>query len=124
MVRRHPETHAAWWGARIERQRRIEASIERRADIEYLYDRPYEDRSRIRVAGPFTVESLSPHRVVPADEDELFAQSSAPGRRRKTATPPIDFAAMMLDHLRTATDVPPPHRRLRWICARRPPAKG
>jgi adenine-specific DNA-methyltransferase len=96
------KTHAAWWEARIERQKRIDASIARRADIEYLYDRPFEDKSRIRVAGPFTVESLSPHRVVPADEDELFAQPSAPGRRRKTATPPVDFAAMVLDHLRTA----------------------
>jgi adenine-specific DNA-methyltransferase len=94
--------HAAWWEARIERQKRIDASIARRADIEYLYDRPYEDRSRIRVAGPFTVESLSPHRVVPADEDEMFAQPSASGRRRKAATPPVDFAAMVLDHLRTA----------------------
>jgi adenine-specific DNA-methyltransferase len=94
--------HAAWWGARIERQKRIDASIARRADIEYLYDRPYEDKSRIRVAGPFTVESLSPHRVVPADEDELFAQPSAPGQRRKAGTPLVDFAAMVLDHLRTS----------------------
>jgi adenine-specific DNA-methyltransferase len=96
------KTHAAWWEARIERQKRIDASIARRADIEYLYDRPYEDKSRIRVAGPFTVESLSPHRVVPADEDELFAQPSVPGQRRKAVTPPLDFAAMVLDHLRTS----------------------
>jgi adenine-specific DNA-methyltransferase len=94
--------HAAWWDARIERQKRIDASIARRADIEYLYDRPYEDKSRIRVAGPFTVESLSPHRVVPADEDELLAHPSPPGKRHKAATPPVDFAAMVLDHLRTA----------------------
>jgi adenine-specific DNA-methyltransferase len=85
------KAHSAWWEARIERQKRIDASIARRADIEYLYDRPYEDKSRIRVAGPFTVESLSPHRVVPADEDELFAHPSAPGRRRKAAMPPVDF---------------------------------
>jgi adenine-specific DNA-methyltransferase len=94
--------HAAWWAARIARQKHIDASIARRADIEYLYDRPYEDRSRIRVAGPFSVESLSPHRVVPADEDELFALPSSPGPRRKAATPPVDFAAMVLDHLRTS----------------------
>jgi adenine-specific DNA-methyltransferase len=94
--------HASWWETRIERQNRIDASIARRADIEYLYDRPYEDRSRIRVAGPFTVESLSPHRVVPADEDELLDLPSAPGRRRTSATPPVDFAAMVLEHLRTA----------------------
>jgi adenine-specific DNA-methyltransferase len=40
----------------------IEAAIRRHADFELLYDRPYEDKKRIRVAGPFTVESLSPHR--------------------------------------------------------------
>ena len=103
--------HAAWWEARIERQRRIDASIARKADIEYLYDRPYEDRSRIRVAGPFTVESLSPHRVVPADEDELLdipveaepdGTPGPPAARRRGATPPVDFADMVLEHLRTA----------------------
>ena len=74
--------HAAWWAARIERQRRIDASIARKADIEYLFDRPYEDKSRVRVAGPFTFESLSPHRVVPADEDDLLDLPHAPGKRR------------------------------------------
>ena len=94
--------YAAWWEARVERQRRIDASIARRADIEFLYDRPYEDRSRVRVAGPFTVESLSPHRVVPADEDELLDLAPLPGKRRRAAAPPVDFATMVLDHLRTA----------------------
>ena len=95
------QVHAAWWAARIERQRKIDASIARRADMEYLYDRPYEDRSRVRVAGPFTVESLSPHRVVPADEDELLDHTpSQHGRRPKV--PPVDFATMVLENLRTA----------------------
>ena len=40
----------------------IDAAIRRHADFEYLYDKPYEDRNRVRVSGPFTVESLSPHR--------------------------------------------------------------
>ena len=96
------KNHAAWWAARIERQRRIDASITRRADIEFLYDRPHEDRSRVRVAGPFTVESLSPHRVVPADEDDLLGGAPQPGRRRGVASPLVDFATMVLDHLRTA----------------------
>jgi adenine-specific DNA-methyltransferase len=101
------KTHAAFWEACIERQRRIDTSIARRADIEYLYDRPYEDRYRVRVAGPFTVESLSPHRVVPADEDDLFgiedkAGPHAAGRRRRSASPPVDFATMVLENLRTA----------------------
>ena len=69
---RHPEwpargdesLHADWWEARIARQKEIDASIAAKAEFEYLYDKPYEDNSRIRVAGPFTVESLSPHRVL------------------------------------------------------------
>lgn len=40
----------------------IDAAIKRHADTELLYDRPYEDKKKIRVAGRFTVESLSPHR--------------------------------------------------------------
>src|SRR4051794_33351618 len=60
--------HAAWWQARRERQAEIDASIARNAEIEYLYDRPYEDKGRVRVTGPFTVESLSPHRVLSTDE--------------------------------------------------------
>lgn len=55
--------HAAFWEARIARHREIDASIAAKADFEYLYDKPYPDNSRIRVAGPFTVETLSPHRT-------------------------------------------------------------
>jgi adenine-specific DNA-methyltransferase len=97
--------HAAWWEARIERQKKIDASIAKSADVEMLYDRPYEDKSRVRVAGPFTVESLSPHRVVPADEEELIKLVNATeGKRRrsKLVAPPTDFADMVLEHLRTA----------------------
>ena len=61
--------HAKWWERRIARQREIDASIAARADFEYLYDKPYEDRSKVRVAGPFTVESISPHRVLGVDEN-------------------------------------------------------
>jgi adenine-specific DNA-methyltransferase len=63
------QLHAAWWQARRERQQQIDASIARAADTELLYDQPYEDNKAVRVAGPFTVESLSPHRILPADED-------------------------------------------------------
>ncbi|WP_448612145.1 site-specific DNA-methyltransferase [Geodermatophilus sp. URMC 60] len=40
----------------------IDAAIARYADVELLYDKPYEDKKTVRVSGPFTVESLSPHR--------------------------------------------------------------
>jgi adenine-specific DNA-methyltransferase len=97
--------HKAWWEQRIARQNKIDESIAKAADVEFLYDRPYEDKSRVRVAGPFTVESLSPHRVVPADEEELLdVQNAAAGKRRRSkfVTPPTDFAAMVLEHLRSA----------------------
>ena len=37
-------------------------AIRRHAEFEFLFDKPFEDRNKVRVSGPFTVESLSPHR--------------------------------------------------------------
>jgi adenine-specific DNA-methyltransferase len=42
----------------------IDAAIARHAESEILYNRPYEGARTVRVAGPFTVESLSPHRAI------------------------------------------------------------
>ncbi len=65
--------HGRWWEARVARQTEIAASIAAKGESEYLYDKPYDDKKRVRVAGPFTVESLSPHRVLGVDEnDELI----------------------------------------------------
>ena len=58
-----------WWEQHIARQKEIDASIAAKADYEYLYDKPYTDNSKVRVAGPFTVESISPHRVLGVDEN-------------------------------------------------------
>src|SRR5207253_6508621 len=55
--------HADWWQARIGRQKEIDASITEKAEPQKLFDKPYTDNKKVRVAGPFTVESLSPHRV-------------------------------------------------------------
>lgn len=97
------EIHAKWWEARIKRQQEIDKSIAQKADVEYLYDRPYEDTSKVRVAGPFTVESLSPHRVVPADESELIDDIEAlEGNRARTDAPAQDFATMVLENLKSA----------------------
>ena len=94
------ETHRLWWEARIARQQEIDASIAAKADYEYLYDRPYEDSRKVRVAGPFTVESLSPHRVLAVDEDdELIDRAAEP---RADYGPQQDFAAMILEQLATA----------------------
>jgi adenine-specific DNA-methyltransferase len=99
------EAHAQWSEARIGRQKEIDASIAKAADVELLYDRPYEDKSKVRVSGPFTVESLSPHRVVPSDEEELIDLiDGGEGARRRLhkIMPPTEFADMVLEHLRTA----------------------
>ena len=95
---------AHYWRARIARQKEIDASIAARADVEYLYDKPYTDNSRVRVAGPFTVESLSPHRVLPASEDDgLVADMDAAAGTRSAADGALagqDFAAVVIDYLR------------------------
>jgi adenine-specific DNA-methyltransferase len=88
--------HAQWWEARIRRQKDIDKSISDKAEQEYLYDKPYEDNARTRVSGPFTVESLSPHRVLAATDDD-FAGLAARPRPEQT-----DFAQMVLDHLKTS----------------------
>jgi adenine-specific DNA-methyltransferase len=92
-----------FWKARIARQKEIDASIAAKADTEYLYDQPYPDNSRVRVAGPFTVESLSPHRVPAVDvDDSLFDEiEAAEGRAQKGGSGErVDFAEMVLDNLR------------------------
>ena len=92
--------HAEWWEARIARQKAIDASIAAKADHEYLYDKPYVDNARIRVAGPFTVESLAPHRMLAVDEnDELF---SALADKKLGYGEAQNFAEMILENLRTA----------------------
>jgi adenine-specific DNA-methyltransferase len=90
--------HADWWQTRIAGQQEIDKSIAAKAEFEYLYDRPYPDPKKVRVAGPFTVESLSPHRVMGVDEnDELIDNSgySPDGDDR-------DFVQMILENLKTA----------------------
>jgi len=100
------QLHAAWWEGRIARQKEIDASIAAKADHEYLYDKPYTDNSRIRVAGPFTVETLSPHRVLAVDQsDELIDElEAAEGNRTapNRGESETDFAQVILDNLKTA----------------------
>ena len=88
---------ARWWNLRRERQQEIDAAIARRADTELLYDQPFEDGKRLRVTGPFTVESLSPHRVL-APEVEL-PDSEAQAQRDD---PSGQFVTIILDNLKKA----------------------
>ena len=98
--------HADWWKQRIARQKEIDASIAAKSDYEYLYDKPYEDRNKVRVAGPFTVDSLSPHRLLGVDEnDELIdnvAESKLGYGEKFDSSSNQDFAALILEHLKTS----------------------
>jgi len=98
--------HAEWWQVRIRRQQEIDASIAAKAESEYLYDKPYADSSRIRVAGPFTVDSLSPHRVLAVDQDDELIDTLDATQGTRAAPPTgldaTDFAQVMLESLRTA----------------------
>ncbi len=92
--------HADWWQARIARQQEIDKSIAAKAEFEYLYDKPYPDNKKARVAGPFTVESLSPHRVLGVDEnDELIDQLKQSSQEYGAKQ---SFAQMILDNLKTS----------------------
>jgi adenine-specific DNA-methyltransferase len=75
----------------------IDAAIARYTETETLYDQPYEDNKRIRVTGPFTVESLSPHRVMSVDEERPAAE-----REAQKEAGVGQFETMILDNLRKA----------------------
>ena len=92
------ELHKQWWQLRIARQKEIDASITAKAEYEYLYDKPYEDNSKVRVAGPFTVESISPHRTLEVDENgDTFDRVAEAQGEYATG---YDFAEVMLENLR------------------------
>ena len=96
--------HTDWWQARIARQKEIDASIAAKAEFETLYDKPYTDNKKVRVAGPFTVESLSPHRVLGVDEndelidpnDQRVAESGSVYEAKQS------FPQMILENLKVA----------------------
>ena len=90
--------HTRWWELRIARQKEIDATIAAHAEYEYLYDKPHEDRSKVRVAGPFTVESISPHRVLGVDENGDVIDGIAEPRNGYGTG--YDFGAIILDNLR------------------------
>ena len=92
--------HTDWWQVRIARQKAIDASIAAKAEFEYLYDKPYADNKKVRVAGPFTVESLSPHRMLGVDENDELMDKVAEGEADYAAKQ--TFPQMILENLKTA----------------------
>ncbi len=114
--------HGQWWAKRMERQKEIDTSIAAKADHEYLYDDPYENNRKVRVAGPFTVESTSPHRVLAVNGNEGSAESTDSSNEHN------DFAQIILENL-SASGVQQAHKQDkirfsavapwpgRWLCA-------
>lgn len=86
-----------WWELRRKRQKEIDDSIAHRADVELLFDKPFEDGKRIRVCGPFTVESLSPHRVLSTEIDRTSSEKEA--ARLESGG---KFELRVIENLRTA----------------------
>ncbi|GHT00222.1 restriction endonuclease subunit M [Synergistales bacterium] len=92
--------HADWWKARIARQKEIDASISAHAEFEYLFDKPYAENKKVRVAGPFTVESMSPHRMIEVNED-----GEPVDPHEKTHDPKAEaqsFVNIILENLKTS----------------------
>ena len=96
------KVHSDWWKARIDRQNEIDASIADNADVMYLYNKPYKDNRKERVAGPFTVESLSPHHVLAADDNHRATAEAGKGYHYDGKVPERDFATLILDNLKTS----------------------
>ena len=94
------DVHAEWWALRVARQASIDESIAAKAEPAYLFDKPFQDSKKVRVAGPFTVESLSPHRVLAVDEnDEFIEEASDSGGDARDAA---NFVQVILDNLQTS----------------------
>ncbi len=78
-------------------QQEIDAAIARHAETEVLYDQPYEDSKRVRVGGPFSVESLSPHRILAiAEENQDHTVTTQEADDHK------DFATIIIENLKKA----------------------
>jgi adenine-specific DNA-methyltransferase len=96
------ELHTEWWKMRVDCQKQMDASIAAKAEFEVLYDKPYTDNRKVRVAGPFTVESLSPHRVLGVDENDELIDPQRQTGNGSGADAKQSFPQMILENLKAA----------------------
>lgn len=83
-------------------RKEIDDAIKRHAEFEVLYDKPHEDKKKVRVSGPFTVESLSPHRSLAfSGFGSAAAESRGETEAAKDAEAP-NFEQSILDNLAKA----------------------
>lgn len=90
-----------WWDFRKQRQKQIDENISKNAGTELLYDKPYEGNKRIRVTGPFTVESLSPHRTISVKEKKELMQPNQDGWTTKMLGA-AQFGNIIVENLKKA----------------------
>jgi adenine-specific DNA-methyltransferase len=83
-------------------RQQIDAAIAKYADTETLFDQPYEDNKRVRVCGPFSVESLSPHRTISAEEKKRNAETGTKHGFTMRVIGPDNFGHMILENLKKA----------------------
>ena len=91
--------HHEFCTQRVARQGEIDSSIATKTEFEYLFDKPYDDKKKVRVAGPFTVESLLPHRVLGVDENDFLVD---PLRLNNSISSERNFAQIILENLKTS----------------------
>ena len=92
--------HSVLKEMQITRQKQIDASIAAKAEFETLHDRPYENRRKVRVAGPFTVESLSPHRFLGLNENDDLIPERNNLSQGEDSNERDGFVEMILENLR------------------------
>ena len=83
--------------------REIDQAIRRHAEFQLLYDKPFESSKKVRISGPFTVESLSPHRSLAFAGSAVDATGSLnAGTAGVAAAADSTFEHTILANLRTA----------------------
>lgn len=77
------------------------------AEQEVLYDQPREEKSIVRVSGPFTVESLSPHRISAGVEllsSEDYVHTVIENLRRAGVSTGVKDGGISFENLDAITD--------------------
>lgn len=97
------ELHSEYMHGRKKMKDEINQSIVQNAKVNTLFDDPYEDKSKVRVAGPFTVETLSPYRALSTDQvDFTSSEDHAKGVLRSLIEgAPEDFVSLVIQNLKT-----------------------
>ncbi len=90
------------WNYRLRKQKEIDESIALNSEQEILCDQPYEDNKKLRVTGPFTFESLSPHRTISVKQKKQLAEKPNDLGFTTKMLGAAQFGNIMIDNLKRA----------------------